>query len=434
MSVYGHLWGTDETSALFEDEGRTRIWLEILGALAEAQGSLGLIPADAAREIAARVREPVDLAAVASETRATGHSTLGLIRVLQRDLSGAREWVYYGATVQDVADTWTGLVAQRMLAIAERDLAAIDSALARLAARAPRHRDARAARTGSPGSRSRSASRPRCGWPSCAGTASAWRRHGRGSSWASSRARSALCRRGGRRDPSCSGCFLERLGLGVPEIPWTAARDRVAELVALLALITGTLAKVGNEIYNLQRPEIGEVAEARDGGRRRQHHDAAEAQPGALRAPRHARAGGALRRPTSRSKGWSASTSATARHGRPSGSCSHARAGRRRCRCGSGAELLDGLQVNAERMRANVDAQDGYVLAEPVMLALGEVVGPRRAHELVHAAAARGRAAGLSFRDALAADPEIPDLDLDALLQVESALGAARELVDQVLA
>jgi Adenylosuccinate lyase C-terminus len=73
------------------------------------------------------------------------------------------------------------------------------------------------------------------------------------------------------------------------------------------------------------------------------------------------------------------------------------------------------------------------VLAEPVMLALGEVIGPRRAHALVHAAAARGRAEGLSFRDALAADPEIRDVDLDELLRVESALGAARELVDRVL-
>jgi len=99
-----------------------------------------------------------------------------------------------------------------------------------------------------------------------------------------------------------------------------------------------------------------------------------------------------------------------------------------------GGELLDGLQVNRERMRANVEAQYGYVLAEPVMLALGEQVGPRRAHELVHAAAARGRAAGVSFREALASDPDIPDLDLDSLLRPESALGAARDLVDHVLA
>ena len=55
---------------------------------------------------------------------------------------------------------------------------------------------------------------------------------------------------------------LDGLGLGTPEISWTSARDRVAELATLLALITGTLAKIGNEVYNLQRPEIGELSEA----------------------------------------------------------------------------------------------------------------------------------------------------------------------------
>jgi len=430
VSVYGHLWGTDETSALFEDEGRTRIWLEILGALAEAQGSLGLIPADAAREIAARVREPVDLAAVASETRATGHSTLGLIRVLQRDLS-AREWVYYGATVQDVADTWTGLVAQRMLAIAERDLGAIDSALARLARE---HRDTvMLGRThGQPGlpitfgfkaavwlaevrrHRERVAqSRPRLVVGQLAGgvgTLSAW----------------------GSQGLELQRLFLERLGLGAPEIPWTAARDRVAELVALLALIAGTLAKVGNEIYNLQRPEIGEVAEAATAGvvgsiTMPQKHNPERSEhlvtlARVVRSSADLALEGLVGEHERDGAAWKTEWELLPR------ACGAAAVSLR-----LGAELLAGLQVNAERMRANVDAQDGYVLAEPVMLALGEVVGPRRAHELVHAAAARGRAAGLSFGDALRADPEIPDLDLDALLQVESALGAARELVDRVL-
>jgi adenylosuccinate lyase len=98
-----------------------------------------------------------------------------------------------------------------------------------------------------------------------------------------------------------------------------------------------------------------------------------------------------------------------------------------------GVDLIGGLAVDAERMRANLDAQGGYVLAEPVMLALGAVVGPRRAHELVHAAAARGIANGISFREALAADPAMRDLDLDALLQPERALGAIDALIDGVV-
>src|SRR6266487_3181473 len=55
--------------------------------------------------------------------------------------------------------------------------------------------------------------------------------------------------------------FAARLGLGVPDAPWLTARDRIAELAGLLAMVTATLGKVGNEVYQLQRPEIGELRE-----------------------------------------------------------------------------------------------------------------------------------------------------------------------------
>jgi adenylosuccinate lyase len=432
MSIYAHLWTSAETEALFSDEARTRLWLGIVGALAAAQGELGLVPADAAREISARAGEPVDVAAVASETRATGHSTLGLIRVLQRDLSDeAREWISYGATVQDVADTWTGLVALRMLDLAARDLDALDAALARLAGD---HRDTvMLGRThGQPGlpitfgfkaavwlaevrrHRERvEQARPRLAVGQLAGavgTLSAWGDAGL-----------ELQRR-----------VLERLGRGVPEIPWTTARDRVAELVALLALITGTLAKIGNEIYNLQRPEIGEVAEAATAGvvgsiTMPQKHNPERSEhlvtlARVVRSSADLALEGLIGEHERDGAAWKTEWELLPR------ACGAAAVSLR-----LGAELLDGLQVNAERMRANVEAQNGYVLAEPVMLALGAQVGPRRAHELVHAAAARGLAAGVPFREALTGDPEIPDVDLDALLQVERALGAARQLVDRVL-
>jgi adenylosuccinate lyase len=432
VSVYGHLWGTAETRALFEDEGRTRAWLEILGALATAQGELGLIPAGAADAIAARMREPVDLDAVAAETRRTGHSTLGLIRVLQAGLGeDAREWLYYGATVQDVSDTWTGLVMQRMLAIADRDLATLETALADLA---EEHRETvMLGRThGQPGlpitfgykaavwlaearrHRERIAqARPRLVVGQLAGavgTQSAW----------------------GEQGPELQRRVLEQVGLGVPEIPWTSSRDRVAEFVALLALVTGTLAKIGNEIYNLQRAEIGEVAEA--------------PTPGVV---------GSITMPQKHNPERSEHLWTLARVVRSSADLAleglvseHERDGAawktewellpRACGAAAvaltlGVELVDGLQIDDERMRANLEAQGGYVLAEPVMLALGARVGPRRAHELVHAAAARGLAAGVSLREALASDPQFADLDLDALLRPEAALGAIDRLIDGVL-
>jgi adenylosuccinate lyase len=91
--------------------------------------------------------------------------------------------------------------------------------------------------------------------------------------------------------------------------------------------------------------------------------------------------------------------------------------------------------VDSERMWANLDAQGGYVLAEPAMLALAQKVGKHRAHELVHRAALAGLQAGVTLQDALANDAEIAaqGLDLAALLRPESALGATGALIDAVL-
>ena len=434
--VFAHLWSTAETRELFDDAGRTRMWLDVIAALAAEQNELGLIPAAAAREIAERAAQPVDLEAVGEETRRSGHSTLGLIRVLQRDLGDAgQEWVYYGATVQDVSDTWTGLVMQRMLAIAERDLGTIEASLVALARR---HRDTiMLGRThGQPGlpitfgfkasvwvaeirrHRERIAqARPRLAVGQLAGavgTLSAWGEQGL-----------ELQRR-----------VLERLGLGVPEMTWLTARDRVAELVGLLALITGTLAKIGNEVYNLQRPEIGELSEA-----------AGESVVGSItmpqkRNPERSEHLGSLARVVRAAAGL-ALEGTVAEHERDGAAWKTEWAllpqacGAAAAALALGAELAAGLEVDERRTRENVDAQRGYVLAEPVMLALGEQIGPRRAHELVHAAAQRGHEQGIPLREALTADPEIArrlePARLDALLRPQAALGSAGVLVDRVL-
>jgi adenylosuccinate lyase len=431
--IFAHLWSTPETRELFEDRGRTQAWLETLAVLAEVQGELAMIPEAAAREIAERAREPIDLDAVGVQTRRSGHSTLGLIRVLQRALSeDAREWVSYGATVQDVSDTWTGLVMQRMLAVAERDLGAIEGALAGLAVR---HRGSlMLGRThGQPGlpitfgfkaalwaaevrrHRERVAqATPRLAVGQLAGavgTLSAWEDLGL-----------ELQRR-----------VLARLGLGVPDTSWTTARDRVAEFVGLLALLTGTLAKLGNEVYNLQRGEIGELAEA-----------AGEGVVGSITMPQK-------RNPERSEHLWTlarivragaglALEGMVAEHERDGAAWKTEWAFLPQA-CGAaatalalGVELLGGLHVDERRMRANLDAQRGYVLAEPVMLALGAAIGPRRAHELVHEAAARGRERGVTLREALASEPEIADhVDLDEALRPERALGAVDALIDRVL-
>ena len=304
----------------FGERGRMQAWLEIVAALARAQADVGLVPAAAAEEIAATADvDGFDLEEVAAGTRESGHSTLGIIRAWQRRLSpAASEWIYWGATVQDVTDTWTGLVMRDVLDDTERDLERLERALVALA-REHRETVVLGRTHGQPGlpitfgfkaavwtaevrrHRERIAqARPRVAVGQLAGavgTCSFWGEHGL-----------ELQRR-----------MCERLGLAAPDITWLTARDRVAEFLTLLAMVTGTRGEdrprgLRAAAPGDRRARGGDAARAR-----RLDHDAAQAQPGAVGAPRHAVAGRARRRPASRSRGSSTSTSATARRGRPSG-------------------------------------------------------------------------------------------------------------------
>jgi adenylosuccinate lyase len=437
-AMYDHLWSTPEVEALLGDEGRLASWLDILAALARAQGELGLIPAEAADEIARRALvENLDLDYVAAETRATEHSTLGLIRGVQQVVSAeAGEWFCYGATVQDVSDTWSALVMRDLGRIAERDLAAIEAAVRKLARR---HRATPiAARThGQPGL-------PVTFGYKLAVWAAEIRRHrerlgdggtrwlfgqlggaaGTGSLWGSSRR--ALQER-----------FCELLGLARPEGPWISARDRIAEFGSVLAMICATLGKIGNEVLELQRPEIGEVFEP--------------FTPGAV---------GSITMPHKRNPERSEHLVTLARLARSDASLlvesmivEHERDGRawkaewaafpELCRLTAaslavGRGLVEGLTVDPAAMAANVARGGGYVFSERVMAGLAAKVGKQTAHLLVYEASMAGIEAGQSFRAAVEAAPAITKLlsagELDELLDVDAAVGEAPEIVDEILA
>jgi adenylosuccinate lyase len=436
--IYGHLWGTPELRALLDDEGRLSAWLEILAALAEAQAEVGLVPGPAAAAIRAAARvELLDLERVAAETRATGHSTLGLIRCLQEVLPAeAREWVYWGATVQDLTDTWTALLLRATGDVLARDLRRAELATLALA---ERHRDTiMAGRThGQPGL-------PITFGFKAAVWASELGRHL--DRLAEGRARWEVVQLGGalgtmefwgEASLPLLEAFAARLGLSVPDLPWITARDRVAEFVGLLAMVTATLAKVGNEVYQLQRPEIGELSEPFTSGQV-----------------------GSITMPHKRNPELSEHLATLARLVRAQAGLAvegmvhdHERDGRawktewvlipEACMLtgaalGLAVRLTEGLQVHADRMRANLDARGGYLASEPVMRALTAQVGKHTAQALLYRATMAGIERGVDLRAALAADPEITaaldQAELDRLLDPAGAVGSVGAFIDRVVA
>ncbi|MGH2709281.1 MAG: class-II fumarase/aspartase family protein, partial [Actinomycetota bacterium] len=258
----GHLWGTEELRSILEEPGRLQSWLDILAALARAQTEVGIAPEEAADAIARHARiERLDLGLVAAETRRSGHSTLGLIRGLQAVLPlEGREWIYHGATVQDLTDTWTAFTMKRVGGVIWRDLRRVEARLLELA---ERHRDTlMAGRThGQLGA-------PITFGYKAAGWADEVRRHLQrlregGPRWFVGQLGGGVGTLAffGERGLELRRRFCARLGLGDPGISWLSSRDRVAEFVHLLALISSTLARIGNEVCELQRTEIGELFE-----------------------------------------------------------------------------------------------------------------------------------------------------------------------------
>ena len=400
-AFYQHLWGTAEAREVLGEEGRLAGWLEVIVALAAAQAAAGVIPADAARLIASHARPAaVDLEYAASQTRLTSHSMLGLIRALQRAMPDeAREYVYIGATVQDITDTATAVALRRIGGIVWRDLRRIEDRLLSLAVA---HRGTvMAGRThGQPGSP------VTFGWKA-ASWADEVRRHldrlregaprwlvgqlggGVGS----------LVFYGSAGSAVRSG-FCASLGLADPGISWLTARDRFAEFAALLALICGTLARIGGEVYELQRPEIGELAEAAPAGtvgsitmphkRNPEASEHLDTLARLVRANAAVMTEGVAQQHERDGRGWKAEWVALPE------ACLLACAALQMA-----IGLLAGLTVDAQAMRRNLDRYGGYPVSERALAVLAPRLGARRAQERLQEAFSGAGLSGVSAEQEL---------------------------------
>lgn len=196
------------------------------------------------------------------------------------------------------------------------------------------------------------------------------------------------------------------------------------------------MAKIGNEVMELQRAEIGEVREGRREGlvgsitmphkRNPEISEQLDTLARVVRADATLALEGVVHLHERDARAWKAEWAVLPE------ACAGAAAA-----VAFGIELLEGLEVDAERMAANVAAQEGYVMSEPVMRLLADRIGKHSAHEVVFRAAMEGVAKGMSLREALLSDPTVGEhldpADLDGVLDPESALGAARAFVDRVL-
>jgi adenylosuccinate lyase len=439
--IYGGAWGTPELRAIFEEEARVTRWLEILAVLAEAEGEFGLVPADMAARVAADCRgikpDSVFIEEVRQGFEASGHSTQGLILAVQkRCQGGSGEWLYCGATVQDLADTWMMGALRDAREIYARDLKETDVALRGLA---ERHRNTlMAGRTHGQQGLPITFGFKAAGW-----SAEIDRHRQRLAEITTRMDFGQLC--GGVGSLSSLGPrafeiqtrFLSRLGLRSPEISWTSSRDVLAEWCNLMVLMTATADRIGHEVYNLQRSEVGEVAEG--------------FVPGAV---------GSITMPHKRNPELAEHLGTLARIARHTAAMiaeslvhDHERDGRSwkvewhalpqiSLVAGKALALLHSLVVNLEvdpqRMLENLDASRGLVQSEEIMLALMPRVGRLSAHRLIYEAAAVAREMGRPLKDvilecsAIMAHLDIEDVEV--LFDYRRSVRHCGTMVDRVLA
>ncbi len=434
--------GGAELRAVFADTRQLQCWLDFEAALARAEAAEGIIPQAAADEIARVARvELIDLAALREGVNFTGHPLISLVRQLAGLCAGdAGRYVHWGATTQDVTDTGLMLQAQAAYRIILRDLRELASALAELAGR---ERDTlQAGRT-----HGQHATPITFGFKVAVWLDETLRHIERleqaaprvfVGEFAGASTTLASLGAGPARALAVQRRLMTELGLGVPVIGWHAARDRYAELGLLLAAIAGMCGKIAHEVIMLQKSEVMELEEP--------HH---HGKVGSSTMPHKRNPMGcegimALSRLARSLVLALLESAATAEHERDWAAVHTEWAAMPEICITAGAavsqtrDVIRGLHVYRDRMRANVDALHGLILSEAVMLALGEHIGRQVAHDVVYEAAMAAFEQRRPLAELLLADPRVAAhltaAEVNDLLRPEAYTGLAGLFVDRVLA
>jgi 3-carboxy-cis,cis-muconate cycloisomerase len=428
---------TAAMSAIFNVESRAQRMLDFEAALAAAEAHAGVIPSEAATAIAAKcVVELFDVAAMEKAARSAGTPAIPLVRALTELVDeGARGFVHWGATSQDLVDTAMILQIKDAIEFLLEDLRAIAEACANLG---ERHRH-----SVMPGRTLLQHALPitfglkAAHWLELT-TRGIARLH-------ETQRRELVVQFGGSvgtlaalgdRGPEVTSALAQELKLPPSDVPWHTDRDRVGAIAATAGIVAGSMAKIANDIVLLAQTELAEVSEARSPGKgessamphKRNPVDAVTALAAARLAlgavpvvlsamtHEHERAAG----------GWQAEWVAVpAVYLFTAGAVDAVRS------------AVTGLDVDPDRMRTNLDSTGGMYAAEALTTALAPKLGRHEAYRLVSAACDLAMATGRDLRNVVDDDETaqaiLEDGDLDRIFDPAAYLGSSDAFVDAAL-
>ena len=436
--IFGNLFGTAKMRQVFADETLIQRYLDVEAALARVQARMGIIPKEAATEITAKASfEHFDFESYKQGVARVSYPILPLVEgIVAMCKDGLGEYSHWGTTTQDIMDSALSLQIRDALAIIETDLNAVADLLAGLA---EEYRDTPVAGR----SHLQHALPVTFGYKAAVWLSGIERHRTR---LVELKPRATLVQFSGAAGTLASlgedglkiqDALADELGLGRPEITWHTMRDNVTEIVSWMGLLTGTLGKIGTDVLLMMQTEVGEVFEAFTHGRgasstmpQKRNPVSCELMIVAARAMRqhvaqmldgmlqdHERASGAWHLE------WLTIPQAFIS---TSGSLSQAR------------ELLDGLEIDTERMRANLDVTNGMIVSEAVMMGLAPHMGRQVAHDVVYDACRVAAQQSKSLYEVLSAMPRITELlsvdEIREMCDPANYVGLAGEMVDRILA
>ena len=413
--------------ALYQQENRWQAWMDVEAALARAQAGLGIIPKEAAVAITAKAKlELMDRARIDEGFRRTGHTIVPLVWELSRIVGEPHGgWVHWGATTQNITQTGDILVLRQAHAIFLRQIGNILSAMAELADKGADM--PMAART-----HGQHAVPATFGFKVATWIDELLRHVER---FQQARPRIFMAMLGGaagtfaslgEQGPAVQAAMGRELDMPPMAVPSRAIGDHLTENICLLGMLAATCSRVGREIYTLMKTEFGEVEEPVPPGTVGSSTMPQKRNPKLCQdivgTAAEIRSIVPLALEAMQTEHEADRTTTVMMDAAESRACIQTGDMLSRLH-----EVMRGLQLNPQRMRANLDLGGGLIMAEAVMLDLGTALGRQHAHDVIYDAAQAAFVEGKSFSSLLAADKRVTDhlkpAQIDALLDPVSYTG-----------
>jgi 3-carboxy-cis,cis-muconate cycloisomerase len=436
--IFRDIFGSPAMREVWSDRFRTQKYLDWEAALARAEAKVGVIPQEAADEISRVCKvENIDFETYAKETLTIGYPVLGLVHQIAHLCRGnAGKYCHWGATTQDITDSATIMQIKASFDLITKDL---DRAIAATEKLVRDHRS-----TPMPARSNLQQAVPITFGFKMARLLATLKRHR--ARLAEIRPRVEVFEFGGaagtlatlgNKGLAVQEALARELGLAQPEIAWHTERDRIAEAGCFLGLLTGTLAKFATDLKLMMQTEVGEASEPYIANRGSSstmpqkrnpisccyiHACAASVRQGVAAlldamVEDHERATGP----------WQIEWIVLPEMFTLAGGA-----------LAQACFVLEGIEVHADRMRANLDMTGGLIVSEAVMMGLAPKMGRDKAHDILYAIIHDPAMGNKSLAEMLLAREDVmadlSETEIRKLTDPTNYLGLSETMVDRVLA